>query len=301
MSTSDPIGWPNKRRDVLNHHQDSRNWDLIAPREGDIVAANWAKAGITWLQQILVQLVPDGSGDASVLERVIWPDWWSVPKDAIGGWVGAAPSPRIFKTHLPADSLNLSPLPRYIYIGRDARDVVWSLYPHLRNYSQSLIDAVNSAPHRDWAEDWAPPTTGIRQFYLDWLARDGWPYWPFWPHVKSWWEVRHLPNVLLVHHAALKRDLDREARRIAGFLGIAPDAAAWARILEHCSFGWMKGHAERLVYPDSFKDLGAFMNRGENGRWRDVLSADEIALCDEIALKELGPECARWLATGEEA
>jgi aryl sulfotransferase len=299
MSDARAPVWPPKRRDVLNHHQDSTNWDLIAPREGDIVAANWAKAGITWLQQIIVQLVTDGSEDASLLERVIWPDWWSIPKDSIGSYVEAAPSPRIFKTHLPADALTLSPLPRYLYIGRDPRDVAFSLYPHLRNYSQGLIDAVNSAPHRDWAEDWGPPTSDIRQFYLDWLARDGWPYWPFWAHVRSWWQVRRLPNVLLVHHATLKRDLEGQARRIAAFLGIRPDRAAWARILEHCSFGWMSAHTDTLVSADAFKAPSAFMNRGVNGRWLQVLSAEEIALCDQIALEELGSECAGWLATGE--
>jgi aryl sulfotransferase len=41
-----------------------------------------------------------------------------------------------------------------------------------------------------------------------------------------------------------------------------------------------------------------FINKGTNGRWRDVLSADEIAVYEEKAVQELGPECARWLAEG---
>ena len=38
------------------------------------------------------------------------------------------------------------------------------------------------------------------------------------------------------------------------------------------------------------------MNKGTNGRWRDMLGADEIAAYEAKALSELGPECAAWLA-----
>lgn len=47
---------------------------------------------------------------------------------------------------------------------------------------------------------------------------------PFFSHVASWWAVRQLPNVMLVHFSALRADLPGEARRIANFLDIAvPD------------------------------------------------------------------------------
>ena len=42
-----------------------------------------------------------------------------------------------------------------------------------------------------------------------------------------------------------------------------------------------------------------FINKGTNGRWRDVLTAEESAEYEAKALAELGPECAHWLATGE--
>ena len=44
-----------------------------------------------------------------------------------------------------------------------------------------------------------------------------------------------------------------------------------------------------------------FINKGTNGRWLDVLTADEIAAYDTKALAELGPDCARWLANGGQA
>jgi aryl sulfotransferase len=42
----------------------------------------------------------------------------------------------------------------------------------------------------------------------------------------------------------------------------------------------------------------AFIHKGTNGRWAEVLTADESSEYEARALRELGPECARWLATG---
>ena len=44
-----------------------------------------------------------------------------------------------------------------------------------------------------------------------------------------------------------------------------------------------------------------FINRGTNGRWRDVLTAEDIARYEVTAEGELGVECARWLASGTRA
>jgi aryl sulfotransferase len=42
-----------------------------------------------------------------------------------------------------------------------------------------------------------------------------------------------------------------------------------------------------------------FINQGKNGRWTDVLTPEERAEYETLAVQKLGPECARWLATGE--
>ena len=64
----------------------------------------------------------------------------------------------------------------------------------------------------------------------------------------------------------------------------------------------MKGHAE-LSAPleGAFWEGGArtFIHKGTNGRWRDVLSPEESRKYEDMALRTLGPACARWLATGE--
>ena len=63
---------------------------------------------------------------------------------------------------------------------------------------------------------------------------------PFWRTIQSWWDIRNLPNVLLLHFNNLKSDMEGEIRRIAGFLEIDVDEATWPAIVEHCTFDYMK-------------------------------------------------------------
>jgi aryl sulfotransferase len=106
----------------------------------------------------------------------------------------------------------------------------------------------------------------------------------------------------LVHFANLKRDLSVEMRRIAGFLDIPIDETRWPTLVEHCTFDYMRAHAEEVTpLGGAIWEGGAktFMHRGENGRWRDALGADDIRAYEARALAELGPDGARWLAHGE--
>ena len=41
-----------------------------------------------------------------------------------------------------------------------------------------------------------------------------------------------------------------------------------------------------------------FINKGSNGRWRDVLTAEELSTYDKHIAKTLTPECANWLENG---
>jgi aryl sulfotransferase len=73
-------------------------------------------------------------------------------------------------------------------------------------------------------------------------------------------------------------------------------------IVEHCTFDWMKEHGEKIVPMAGAMWVGGtktFINKGTNGRWRETLTAEESAEYEARAVAELGPECARWLATGE--
>src|SRR5262245_26259111 len=195
------------------------------------------------------------------------------PKEIKLPLVEAQTHRRFIKTHLPVDALRFSPKAKYIYIGRDGRDVVWSLYNHHANANDAWYEALNDTPGRVGPPVPRPPDS-VRQYFFDWVERDGYPFWSFWDNVRNWWAIRHLPNLLLLHFSELKSDLPAAIQRIAAFLEIAVDDDRWPAILDHCSFAWMKTHAGDYAPGGGvFWDGGAntFIHKGTNGRWRDML------------------------------
>jgi aryl sulfotransferase len=292
---------PVKTREFHNHHFDSTIWNDFAFRDDDIVISTYAKSGTTWMQQIVAQLLFRGDPNLEVAEMSPWLDLRVPPKDVKLPVVEGQTHRRFIKTHLPVDALVFSPKARYIYIGRDGRDVVWSFYNHHANANATWYAALNDTPGRV-GPPIGPPPADIRQYWREWLDQDGHPWWPFWENIASWWAIRDLPNVLFVHFESLKRDMRSEMRRIATFLDIPIDESRWPRIVEYCSFDWMKQNATKSVpLGGAFWDAGAqvFINKGVNGRWRDTLTAAEVAEYEARAEAELGHACAHWLATGE--
>ena len=295
--------WPEKSRELHNHHFDSTIWNELNFRDDDIVIATYGKAGTTWTQQIVAQLLFNGDPDLAVAEMSPWLDLRVPPKAVKLPMIEGQTHRRFMKTHLPVDALKFSPRAKYLYIGRDGRDVLWSMYNHHANANHIWYEALNDTPGRV-GPPIQPPPADIRQYWHDWLNNDGHPFWSFWENVRSWWQIRHLPNVQFVHFANLKRDMPGEMRRIAAFLQIPIDESRWDRIVEYCSFDWMKKNATKSVPLGGVCwDGGAevFINKGVNGRWRDTLTEAECADYEARARRELGPECAHWLATGEGA
>ncbi len=302
MSIDTNIAWPKKTRELHNQHIDSTIWNDFQFRDDDIVISTYAKSGTTWMQQIISQLLFAGETDSMEVHAMSpWMDFRVPPKQVKLPQVEAQTHRRFVKTHLPVDALVFSPKAKYIYIGRDGRDVVWSLYNHHLNGNQAMYDALNNNPGLV-GPPLGPPPADIRQYFRDWLERDGFPYWSFWENVRTWWQIRSLPNILMVHFETLKRHMPEEMRRIAEFLDIEVDPSTWDAIVEHCTFDWMKRNGENSVPMRGAMWVGGsktFINQGTNGRWRDTLTPADSAEYEAKAIEELGPECAHWLATGE--
>ena len=304
MSNQDSeIEWPKKSRELHNHHFDSTIWNDFQFRDDDIVIGTYAKSGTTWTQQIVAQLLFDGAEGLETAEMSPWVDLRVPPKEIKLPEIEAQTHRRFLKTHLPVDALVFSPKARYIYIARDGRDVVWSMYNHHANANETWYDALNNTPGRV-GPPIAPPPESITQYFNDWLDRDGHPFWPFWENIRSWWEIRELPNVYLLHFANLKADMPGEIRDLARFLEIPINEDSWEDILLHCSFDYMKANAQKSVpLGGAFWDGGAktFMHKGVNGVWAAVLSDEENERYESTAISELGEECAAWLKAGHRA
>src|SRR5262249_25037093 len=154
------------------------------------------------------------------------------------------------KTHLPLDGLPYFAGMKYIVVGRDARDVFMSLWNHYSNYTPEFMGLLNNTPERVGEPlPVAPPD--ILAFWRKWTSAgwfewesEGYPFWSNLRHVQTWWNYRHLPNILFVYYNALLADLPREIGRIADYLDIKLSKSMRDEIVELVSFSSMKRDAE---------------------------------------------------------
>ncbi|MDP6642842.1 MAG: sulfotransferase domain-containing protein [Rhodospirillales bacterium] len=296
------INWPRKTREMQIYCMDSTYWNDFKFRDDDIIIATWGKSGTTWVQQIVAQFIFNGETEGlPVGDMSMWVDFRLPPLEVKMPLIEAQEHRRFLKTHLPVDALVFSPKAKYIYVGRDGRDSVWSTYNHHVNQLDWVYEALNELPYMGPVVQ-KPTTTDMREYFYEWYEKEGYPFWPFWENVRSWWEVRNLPNVMMLHFQNLKNDMEGEMRRVGEFLGCEVDESQWEKMVLHCTFDFMKKNApESAPLQGSLWEGGAetFVNKGTNGRWLDTLTDADVAVYEKRADDELGADCARWLATGE--
>jgi aryl sulfotransferase len=298
-------GSPRKTREYQNFAMDSTFWNNFQFRPDDIIISSYGKAGTTWMQQIAAQFIFEGETDDKPIGDISqWVDFRIPSLDVKMPMIEAQNHRRFLKTHLPVDSLVFSPMVKYLYVARDGRDVLWSMYNHHANLNNILYDALDAQPTQFGPNIEPPRTSDLREYFNDWLRDDGFPFWPFWENVRTWWEIRHLPNVRFIHYQNLKNDMEGEMESIGAFLGYDVGEITkgkWDDYVRHCTFNHMKNNAPNSTpMGGALWDGGAqvFVNKGTNKRWATTLTAADIEAYETRALEELGPECAYWLATG---
>jgi len=301
------LAGPARTRVYQNHHLDSTRWDQISLRPGDIVISTAYKAGTTFTQTIVGHLLFWGDEMPEVLLRASpWIEMRRRSIEEIRGVLEAQTHRRFLKSHVGLDGIPYRKDLFYLYVGRDPRDVFMSLWNHYSNHVPAFFDDLNNAP--DLVGDPFPPCPNeIRELWEAWMTRgwfewesDGYPYWSLLHHARTWWEHRDLPNLLFLHFNDLLDDLEGEIRRIARFLEIELGDTATAEIARACSFENAKKNADRIVgdMSTSFRNGNqTFLNRGTNGRWKGVLTDEDLALYRD-AMDQLPPELARWLENG---
>lgn len=291
---------------------DSRRWAGYRPRPGDIVIATPPKCGTTWMQQIVASLVFQDATPRPLPTVSPWLDarFRGTAEEMLQS-IEAQSHRRFLKSHLPADGLPLYDEVLYIAVARDGRDAAMSMHNHFGGFSNAMRAAFDRIGIEDptIARPYPPVPASPAEYFRLWLSTpgmagepDGYNQLSFFGTVASYWAERRRENFLLVHYNDLSRDLDGEMRRIAGFLGIAVNEAVWPSLVYAAGFAQMRKAGDQLM-PQAktmFAEGGSerFFNKGTNGRWRDVLTADDLARYDGKVRESLTPELAAWLESG---
>lgn len=294
-----------------HHTLDSTRWNHYTPREGDVIISTSYKSGTTWMQNIVLQLIYLGQEVPQVWDVSPWIDFrLGEPIDALIDHLEAQSNRRCIKTHLALDGLPFYSQVKYIVVGRDARDVFMSWWNHYSHYTDPFYRRLNDTPGR--VGDPIPRCPqNINEYWRIWITRgwfewesEGYPHSGNMHHTQTWWEFRHLKNIVFVHFNDLLANLEEEIRRVTQFLEIDLPEELLPEIVRAVSFSTVKEKATKdpLSGSDMWKGgMNTFFFKGTNGRWQGVLSEDELAMYETTKAQVLTPACALWLEKGRAA
>jgi aryl sulfotransferase len=274
---------------------DNARWADFDPRADDIFVCTPPKCGTTWTQTIVASLMwPDGNFPATVMEFSPWIEAHFMKADAMHAMLREQRHRRVMKTHTPADGIPFFDDAKYLVVARDGRDAFMSWCNHIDRMNKGFIDMLNARASSEGIPELPNWDGDIHGYFPQWLEQG-----TQFHHVATFWPLRTRRNVLLVHYNDLKTDLASEMRRIAAFLAIDVPEEKWPAVIQRCTFEAMRADDSRVGAFAGFRDgIKGFIHQGTNGRWRDVLTADELALYERTVADALLPDAAAWMTHG---
>ena len=101
----------------------------------------------------------------------------------------------------------------------------------------------------------------------------------------------------------MKTDLFSCIKKVASFLEIKITSNEITNVQNSISFEAMRANADSYVPDGGISWKGGsktFLNKGINGRWRDLLAEEELQLYEVATKKSLSFDCRYWLENGGE-
>jgi hypothetical protein len=233
-----------------------------------------------------------------------WLDMNTRPLDEVLADLEAQQHRRFIKSHLQFDLLPHNDSVTYVTVGRDPRDAAISWAHHEQNMNiERLVAARANAVGMDdlVAGGDAPPPAPTDPAERLWAWIDGEGLENLVIHVKSYWERRDDPNVVVLHYGDLQRDLVGQMAYLAGRLGIDLSPARIAELAPYATFDAMRADAAHTV-PNTdlglWNDQAGFFHKGESGQWRSLIDEAELLRYDKRVAELCDPDLAHWLHHG---
>lgn len=275
---------------------DNARWQGFQPRPGDIFVCTPPKCGTTWAQTIVANLIfPDGKLPAPVVALSPWIEAkMMMPVDEMHTYLATQPHRRVMKSHTPADGIPWFDYAKYIVVCRDGRDAFMSMQNHIGRLKHK--EEMNARATKDNIPPLPELEGDVHQQFAGWMEDDQ----LFFGFMASYWARKTEPNLLFVHYSDLKSDLEGEIRRIAAFLEIEIAGDLWPNVVERCTFEYMRNHDEMVGDMSIAFEGGTkgFIFKGTNGRWKNLLNADDLAAYQKRLESTLPKDAVEWIRRG---
>ncbi|XP_017835457.1 sulfotransferase 1E1-like [Drosophila busckii] len=250
--------------------------DELETRDDDVFLVTYPKCGTTWMQELawllLNQLDFERASSVCISERSVYLEQSAnskkLPMNSIQS-CDQMTSPRLIKTHLPAQLLPRQVWQqkrKIIYVTRNPKDVVVSSY----HFHVGL---------GHWAGDF--------DAYVNEFINNKIVYSSYWTHFVDFWRMRHEPNIFFVTYEQMKSDLQNVIEKLSEFLGVhSLSAQEMQQLMNHLTFDNMK-QSKCTNLTGFFKkiknatDNFEFMRRGIVGAFNDELSENQKQKLDK--------------------
>jgi len=239
--------------------------DNFNTKDGDVFVATYVKAGTTWTQQIIHQLLRKGEPGGNYTETVPWLEAAASemlqPREMAHhtlDTINNLPGPRYFKTHatvsdLPRGKANI----KVIYVARNPKDSMVSLYHHAK-----------SKPEFGYTGD-------IQTFFNIFLSSKA-ENASWFNHVIDWYnKCKAEPSThLFLQYEEMYQNPSKAVKTIANFLNIDVNDEIIAKVVKNSSISEMRSSS-------NMAGLNHF-RQGGYGNWRNVFTVGMNEFFDDV-------------------
>ncbi|KAM7058675.1 sulfotransferase 2B1 [Molossus nigricans] len=243
-------------------------------QDDDIFVVTYPKSGTNWMIEILSLIIKDG--DPSWIRSE--PIWERAPwcETILGAFsLSDQPSPRLMSSHLPIQLFTkafFNSKAKVIYMGRNPRDVVVSLY-HYSKIAGQLKDP-------------GTPDQFLQNFLKGEVQFGSW-----FDHIKGWIRMQGKENFLFITYEELHEDLRGSVQRVCQFLGRQLGEEALGSVVANSSFDAMKANtmSNFTLLPPSLLDQrrGAFLRKGVCGDWKNHFTVAQSEAFDRVYREQM--------------
>lgn len=268
-----PFGFPAHNFSKATSYQHQPN---------DLFIATYPKCGTTLTQHILYIML---NGGVPILPQEKLEGFFPhLEEVGIPQCAAMKSGNKLIKTHLPCETLSMSPSTKYIFIARNPKDCVVSFFHHTRGFLK----------HYDFEE-------GDFDVFFDLFSKGKVDFGNYFKMLRSWFDRKDDENILFLTYEDIRDDKKGAIRNIARFVGGGTEeklsndeGALMDKVLKYSSLEEMK--KDPLRWSSERKVVHSpFIRSGIVGGWDELLTKEQGGKLDKMMREEFTEEELNYL------